>query len=193
MMIKKSENIDRLLDVKRVADRMGVESQHYTVLQRYINERKYLSGVEIGVSFGGHCEYILSHCPELKYLIGVDPYQYKIDFSGVRCQVDADDMYLIAKELQKKDSRFLLVRESSGCFFRANGFQFNFVFIDGDHDYEQVIEDIRNAAKIISPGGLLCGHDYKNMPGVTLAVDEFAKEIGKPLIEEIGTVWMFEY
>jgi hypothetical protein len=191
--MEKTPNIERLLNIKRVADRMSVEIFHFTVLPKYINERGYKMGVEIGVAYAGHCEYILAKCPGLSYLVGVDPYKYKLSWSGINNQADIDDMYLIAKNCTKNDKRFLLIRESSNDFFRSNSFQFDFVFIDGDHDYEQVREDIHNASLIISPGGLLSGHDYKNFPGVTQAVDEFSKQTGKPVIEEAGTVWMINY
>jgi len=45
------------------------------------------------------------------------------------------------------------------------------VFIDGDHDYENVHRDISIWMKKLAPGGLLCGDDY-SWPGVKQAVSE---------------------
>lgn len=49
----------------------------------------------------------------------------------------------------------------------------DFVFIDADHVYPRVIEDIRAWLPKIKPGGIMAGHDY-NYPhtGVVHAVNE---------------------
>lgn len=52
---------------------------------------------------------------------------------------------------------------------------FDFVYIDGDHSYDQVRKDLRNYYTKVKPGGFFCGDDY-HFEGVRQAVDEFAKE-----------------
>lgn len=48
----------------------------------------------------------------------------------------------------------------------------DFIYIDGDHSYQQVKKDLDWWDKL-NPGGILAGHDYDpNHPGVTQAVDE---------------------
>jgi len=57
------------------------------------------------------------------------------------------------------------------------------VFIDGNHDYEYVSEDIRLWRQVLEPGGLLCGHDYADpgtvdyTPSVNRAVDEQVPDV----------------
>jgi SAM-dependent methyltransferase len=53
------------------------------------------------------------------------------------------------------------------------------IFIDGDHDYEAVKEDIRLYQPLLREGGILCGHDYgdSNWPGVRKAVDELIPNV----------------
>ena len=47
------------------------------------------------------------------------------------------------------------------------------VFIDANHEYHAVMQDIDAAIKLLKPGGLLCGHDYaRTDPGVIQAVEE---------------------
>lgn len=47
------------------------------------------------------------------------------------------------------------------------------VFLDGHHDEAHVAAEIRKYARLVRPGGVLCGHDYRNRehPGVQRAVD----------------------
>lgn len=57
------------------------------------------------------------------------------------------------------------------------------IFIDASHDYQSVKNDIQLAANWISPGGIICGHDYTFFDGVTQAVNEFGFD------GACGTVW----
>ena len=54
------------------------------------------------------------------------------------------------------------------------------VFIDGDHDRNSVVCDILAWQRVLVPGGLLCGHDFGQKPGVSDALDELglAVEVG---------------
>lgn len=56
--------------------------------------------------------------------------------------------------------------------------QRDLVFLDADHSYEAVRDDIWAWALHVKPGGILCGHDYgvKAFPGVKRAVDEIFGE-----------------
>jgi hypothetical protein len=60
---------------------------------------------------------------------------------------------------------------------------FDFIYIDGSHDYEPVMRDIVSWWPKIKQGGILGGHDYKNSPHVERAVKEFATEKQLQVIE----------
>ena len=50
----------------------------------------------------------------------------------------------------------------------------DFVFIDGNHEFSFVLDDITKWAKVVRPGGIVFGHDY--MPdhdGVMRTVQEY--------------------
>lgn len=38
------------------------------------------------------------------------------------------------------------------------------IFIDGDHSFKAVSEDITNYLPLLDPKGLLCGHDFQHAP-----------------------------
>lgn len=52
------------------------------------------------------------------------------------------------------------------------------VYIDADHSYEAVKRDLLSAYEVVTPGGLICGHDHceSQFPGVVKAVKEFCAE-----------------
>lgn len=60
------------------------------------------------------------------------------------------------------------------------------LFIDGDHSYEGVSEDIKNYLHWVKQGGYVGFHDYNNVAfeGVKRAVSEHLDEL-----EEIGSYW----
>lgn len=57
------------------------------------------------------------------------------------------------------------------------------VFLDGDHRYEAVKRDIELWTPHVRRGGILCGHDYPNEPGVVQAVNESGGG------QRMGRVW----
>jgi hypothetical protein len=62
------------------------------------------------------------------------------------------------------------------------------IFLDGDHRYEAVKEDILISMCFLKmPGGILAGHDYgrKDWPGVKKAVDEMFG-----VVEVVDTIWI---
>jgi predicted O-methyltransferase YrrM len=65
------------------------------------------------------------------------------------------------------------LESSHACeIFRTFGSKFDMIFIDGRHDYDGVEADIVNWSPLLSPGGILCGHDYghPDWPDVERAV-----------------------
>jgi O-antigen biosynthesis protein len=67
----------------------------------------------------------------------------------------------------------------AAAFFRSRGRNFDMIFIDGLHDYENIRADILAWAPLLSVGGLMCGHDYQ-FPDVNRAVNELFPSIAGP-------------
>lgn len=54
---------------------------------------------------------------------------------------------------------------------------FDFVYIDGDHSYEGVKNDLEISYHKVKKNGIICGHDYAfNFLGVMNAVNEFVEK-----------------
>ena len=137
-------------------------------------------GIEIGVDEGLTSRYFLSQLPELK-LFGVDPYAEYVDWNGNNLdQNGRNNTFEIAiKRLNKFKDRYVLYRVTSDDAvdkFADN--HYDFICIDGLHEYDQLKKDCANYWPKIKKGGVFAGHDYTAISGVKIAVDEFAKEVG---------------
>jgi hypothetical protein len=151
----------------------GDWQRYYHVLPRIINERGLKIGCEIGVSVGGHSEAILKST-NIQKLYSVDP--YKINKAGFSEEDDIfhDLLFLwVEYRLNKYAPRSQMVRlfsvEASALFENES---LDFVFIDGDHSYEAVRDDINAWYSKVRIGGIVSGDDYTTWPGVKKAVDE---------------------
>lgn len=149
-----------------------------------------LTGVEIGVCRGKNIKYLLDNCPNIRKIYGIDPWEAypAID------QETQDGNYIKAKQLlnsYQNEAKAVILKMRSDL--AARGFNDNsqdFVFIDGDHSYEAVLQDLRLWYPKVKKGGLFSGHDYRPQDkDVRKAVQEFAKEIGATILEAEYYSW----
>jgi hypothetical protein len=68
---------------------------------------------------------------------------------------------------------------------------YDFVFIDGGHDYETVKHDSELALQLVGRGGIIAWHDYNDNPanGVKTVVDKINSEVGGRVVKVEGT-WL---
>jgi len=130
-------------------------------------------GIEIGTDQGTTTEYLLRTIPDLT-LYGVD------DYTENRTEnVQNLTFEIYTKKVLPYSDRFKHYRKTSDD--AVNEFEdesVDFVFVDGDHRYAQVLKDCQNYYAKLKNGGLFCGHDW-SLPEVNRAVVEFALSIGK--------------
>lgn len=71
------------------------------------------------------------------------------------------------------------------------GRKFDFIFIDGDHQYEAVKFDVIHARELLAPGGVIACHDYDECccAGVRPALDELFPD-GPTLL--VDTLFIYE-
>ena len=82
-----------------------------------------------------------------------------------------------------------LYRKSDDAVKAIKTINFDFIYIDGNHQYDYVKKDLINYWKRVKPDGILAGDDFNNF-GVAKAVIEFSKMIkAEPLIR--GTQFIF--
>ena len=70
--------------------------------------------------------------------------------------------------------RFTFIRERSEKGVKKVPKGVDFVWIDGNHDYDVVVKDLRLYEPKVRSGGVMAGHDYHSAE-VKKAVDEYVK------------------
>lgn len=143
-------------------------------------------GVEVGVQEGYFSSYILAQW-DGKKLYSVDPWaEFSSDANYVDianiAQENQEIVYNKARELLKRfGDRSQIIRKTSkdsAPMFEDNSM--DFVYIDAQHHYEAVAEDIELWWPKVKTMGILSGHDYipdghyrMGIFGVKRAVNEF--------------------
>jgi len=161
-----------------------------------------LVGVEIGVYRGFNAFEIL-HNMNIKKLYLIDSYKGYMGKDGIEypdgeSDVPGDNEKIPSMESAKKEAHKLInknykknvvwIEKTSDEALAEIPDNLDFVYIDGNHNYEYVKADIENYVKKVRKGGILGGHDYidNRHPGVKQAVNEFlAKNPKYKLVQQL--------
>lgn len=156
-------------------------------LPEFFKEMGYKVGAEVGVYKGGFTERF---CQAGMKMFAVDPW---VSYYGDR---DQERQNLIYEEACERLAPYdcTIIRKSSmeaARDFRRE--ELDFVYLDGDHRFMQVAEDIVEWEKRVRRGGVVSGHDYfTSLPWarkfrcqVGAIVDAYTKAFG------IDNWWIF--
>jgi len=141
-------------------------------------DNRGLVGVEIGVFRGINAYSILSFLP-IKKLYLIDSYleydNYKEDWIPNHSQRDFNDDYMEArKRLLKYKNKIQFIRATSSEAITQIPDNLDFCYIDGNHAYEYVKQDIELYYPKICMGGIIGGDNFETeFQGVPKAVLEF--------------------
>ena len=140
------------------------ESPHRIAIDRddlsgLFTELGFRQGAEIGVALGEYSEVLLKGIPCLK-LHSIDPWMFYPLLNNFRKQKYQEWAYLeTVKRLSPYNCN--IVRKYS--MDAAKDFPDNsldFVFIDGDHRFEFVTNDIAQWSRKVKINGIVSGHDF---------------------------------
>ncbi len=151
----------------------------YHTLVNMIKKHNLKRGAEIGVAFGGQSLAILFKTAVEK-LYSIDPYYHFSsdmypDHLNYNQSIFNVLYYLVRKKLEPFGERSQLLRMTSvkAAQLVKEG-ELDFLYIDGNHEYEYVKLDILSWFDKVRPGGFIVGDDWQ-AEGVRRAVNEFFK------------------
>jgi hypothetical protein len=162
---------------------------YYGVFSSIINENNYKKVLEVGCAFGFHTKQVISNT-EIESYTMVDPYvPYANDVFSDSVQNVYNDgtmnlsnfdqfLHLVMEELSEYKEKITHIRKPSiEAAKEVENESLDAIFVDGDHSYSAVKEDLSVWWPKLRVGGTLCGDDYW-MSDVARAVHEFASENG---------------
>lgn len=166
------------------------------------NDLGYRKGAEIGVYTGEYSEILCSKNPEMK-LHCIDPWKvYKSEEIEPFAQ-NQEALDRFYEEAKKRLAPYNCILHRSTSMEAVKEFEPNsldFVYIDANHSYENVKEDLEAWSKIVRKGGIVSGHDYGHFKhrdrniGTKRAIDEHIKKHNVVLFlvnQNYQTSWFF--
>ena len=180
-----------ILEHQRIQENGKGWSKYYHLLPQKIRERGDCIGCEVGVAYGGHSLAILSQS-HVARLYAIDPYlEYGDVTNGFLFRTISDKalrqrywdlLYLhVADRLSPFGERACLLRmKSLDAVPQFSDASLDFIFLDANHSFDAVMQDLSAWFAKLKSGGLFCGDDYASSrhPGVTQAVNKFFKAKG---------------
>ena len=160
----------------------------------YFGLEKPLVGIEIGVGAGDGSLTAMHLMPNLSMYcidpwIHVDGQPFEL---GGHDQARHDNAYKCAVErLGNFGTRATIIKKKSDDAINDVPDEVDFIFIDGHHEYSQVVKDINNYAPKVRSGGIIAGHDYLQVYDVTRAVYEFFMNKEAVHFGEDFTWWVY--
>lgn len=145
---------------------MEVKLKNRLELAKYFAALGFTKGAEIGVLGGHYSEILLNTIPNL-FLIGVDNWK---NISNAKQTMD--------KYYAKFDKKVTIIpKHSMDALEAVPDESLDFVYIDANHQYHAVLDDITGWAKKVRKGGIVAGDDYFDIPaskwGVVRAVNDY--------------------
>ena len=132
-----------------------------------MSNHRPLKCVEIG-SHRGESALVISSLPFINKLTCVDIHEYPELKERLKEKIDANTVdFIQASSIEYADT----VENNS----------IDFVYIDAEHDYDSVKQDLSVWFPKVKIGGFLAGHDYnkEQFPGLVKAVCDFQKDVSE--------------
>lgn len=144
-------------------------------LPAFFKETGRFKGVEIGVYKGQNFEGFAKAGLDVT---GIDPWGMYKDYGNPRGQARLDEQYEHTKRLVAPYPNAKLLRKKSmDALEDFEDGSLDFVYIDGNHQFAYVAEDIYHWAIKLKQGGILSGHDYARYKSNSICGGCHAKEV----------------
>lgn len=167
-------------------------SSRELILPSLFNELGYKVGAEIGVQRGIFSVLLCEAIPGLK-LYCIDPWLPYRNMPSVR---GSEKCFRIATASLAPYNAILLRKTSQDALEDVPDGSLDFVYIDGLHDFDNVMFDVIEWSKKVRSGGIISGHDffYYHNIGVVYAVEAYVRAHGIQqwfITKEYPNSWFF--
>jgi cephalosporin hydroxylase len=169
------------------------KSPHLEYIMELKKKMKCEVYVEIGVLYGGS---IIEHMKDTQecIFVGIDPFTgyYGNSYDPHR-KVDLTDHYNIVdtniKDNNPNNHKYNLIKGKSQDVvkdFENLNLEIDYLFIDGDHSYQGVMNDFNNYFKYVKKDGVIVFDNYDDVAWVEVktAVDEILENDDIELVEK---------
>jgi hypothetical protein len=140
---------------------------------------------ELGVYRGEFSRELLACNPKLLYLVDIwTGVTTSADVNGTNNSIEWDIFKTYVKLCHEfANDPVIMIRGASSNFLNSIADDsLDCVYIDSDHSYFTVHQELELSIAKVKPGGWITGHDYVHWtPGVIRAVDEFLIKTGYKL------------
>lgn len=188
-----SQDPQLTLKIKLIPRRTIPVIKRSSLLQTIERLGRIEKAVEIGVRGGNNALAILNEKVNKLYL--VDPYEPYKDEEEWLDQIKQDkykkEMLEKIEPFKSKVETIFLSSKGASSFFKEK--ELDYVYIDANHSYENVKEDIELWYPKVKLGGTLAGHDFNEVifPGVFKAVTDFVTQNNLELLQgNYDSDWM---
>jgi GT2 family glycosyltransferase len=164
---------------RRLRGPMPIELRdfHRNDLAQLFAELGFTKGAEIGVAEGHYSGVLCKSIPNLEELLLVDPWRRYDDNPWAHSQEHQD---FSLNETKRKTAGYnvrIMQDYSMNAVQEAAEESLDFVYIDGHHGFDFVMQDLIEWSKRVRSGGIISGDDYyhfkKNWAGVVQAVNAY--------------------
>lgn len=121
-------------------------------------------GAEIGIERAVYSRCLLEQNPDL-FLYMIDPW---MNYAGYRDHVSREkfeEMYVESVQQVKPFSHQIIRQTSVQASTLITNGSLDFVYIDGNHDFLNVTQDLHYWTPKVKTGGVIAGHDFTRRKG----------------------------
>jgi len=141
-------------------------------MKEYFN-RKFVIGAEIGVDKGKNAKSILKEL-NIKRLYLIDVWFNYKGIPSIRPQ--KDNFKLVSKEFKNNKKVSIIKDFSINAVNKIADNSLDFVYIDANHSFESIYQDIKLWFNKVKEGGVIAGHDIYSHEGVFEAIVMFCSK-----------------
>jgi hypothetical protein len=159
----------------------GWAQYYYGIFEKVIKDNNFKVVAEVGIGYGFHAKSILQNTNIDKMFL-IDPMKFYPNDMFATDVIKYGGFELLVKNitnhLAEHESKYTWFRQPSVSITNEQipDGSLDAIFLDGDHSYKAVSEDLPFWFKKLRKGGWLLGDDYQSChPETTRAVDDFAR------------------